>query len=273
MKQGGQEVNDPSPKGESTNCPTTPSILSDPPITGYVSEADIVTIQSDSDTDTSDSDTDIRTICEPKVVTQPPIANTPGRESEVHPWEQWEREDKAYRNLTFAAQHSGNPTPFYSLLLRNKQREDQLKQRAAAVTATVKLQLHPDAQQVVSSSQAQLSPEQREDKLNKDIEEAVVDSLLTAIDASHNRYYNHEPLQQKLEAQRADWLRQLKEICSKWDNMNPTLADAMSGREGMVTKPGDDPTDSGHGSLPHANHYIATGVPQKPCRQYKPSPS
>ena len=91
MKQGGQEVNDSPPKGEPTTCPTAPSIPSDPPITGYVSEADIVTIQSDSDTETT---------CEPKVVTQPPLVNTPGGTSGIHPWvKQWEHQDKGLATL------------------------------------------------------------------------------------------------------------------------------------------------------------------------------
>ena len=99
MKQGGQEVNDSPPKGEPTTCPTAPSIPSDPPITGYVAEADIVTIQSDSDTETT---------CEPKVVAQPPLVNAPGKTSGIHPWvKQWEHQGKVL--ATFSAQHSGNP--------------------------------------------------------------------------------------------------------------------------------------------------------------------
>ena len=180
---------------------------------------------------------------------------------------------------TFSTQHSGNPyEPSAPHLLTEEQEWEENMYKACRDTLQLRMkqreaQLQATLQKVVSPPQEQLSPEQRGKQLNKDFEEATVASLLQAIDASHNRHYTHKPLQQKLEAQREDWHQQLKEICSTWEDVSPTLADAMSGREGKVTKPESDPTDLGHGSLPSTNHYVATGKPQKPWRQYTQSPA
>ena len=281
LQRVGQEVNGPPVGGEPTACPSPPSIRSDSPITGYVSEADIITIQSDSDTDRA---------CESKVDAKPPLVKTPVKTPK--PWvKNWEHEGRVI--ATFSAQHSGNPyKPSAPHLLTEEQEWEENMYKACRDTLQLRMkqreaQLQATLQKVVSPPQEQLSPEQRGKQLNKDFEEATVASLLQAIDASHNRHYTHKPLQEKLEAQREDWHQQLKEICSTWEDVNPlkpfnlledkegfpTIADATSGREGKVTKPESDPTDLGHGSLPSANYYVATGKPQKPWRQYTQSPA